>query len=120
MLLPRSILSSLKMLPTSYKLLQHHQHHLLIRKYIPSVVISIDYLFCFYFISNSSTDESKNVVSELDPALPGFGSAVEEHHNALSICLVLMLLGICILLIHIMLKFNFHYVPESVVIIFIG
>nr|CAG4636060.1 EOG090X03SL [Eubosmina coregoni] len=67
-----------------------------------------------------STDESKNVVSELDPALPGFGSAVEEHHNALSIFLVLMLLGICILLIHIMLKFNFHYVPESVVIIFIG
>jgi len=82
------------------------------------------FFYNFTFISlrpihSARTDEFK-VVSELDPALPGFGSAVEEHHNALSIFLVLMLLGICILLIHIMLKFNFHYVPESVVIIFIG
>ena len=71
------------------------------------------------FTHFARTDEIK-VVSELDPALPGFGSAVEEHHNALSIFLVLVLLGICILLIHVMLKFNFHYVPESVVIILIG
>ncbi|KAI9562863.1 hypothetical protein GHT06_010318 [Daphnia sinensis] len=58
--------------------------------------------------------------NELDPALPGKGSAEEEHHNSLSIFLVLVLLGICILLIHVMLKFHFHYVPESVAVIFIG
>lgn len=57
---------------------------------------------------------------ELDPALPGKGAAEEEHHNSLSIFLVLVLLGICILLIHVMLKFHFHYVPESVAVIFIG
>ncbi|XP_046641576.1 sodium/hydrogen exchanger 8-like [Daphnia pulicaria] len=34
---------------------------------------------------------------ELDPALPGKGAAEEEHHNSLSIFLVLVLLGICIL-----------------------
>ena len=58
--------------------------------------------------------------SELDHALPGKGAAEEEHHNSLSIFLVLVLLGICILLIHVMLKFHFHYVPESVAVIFIG
>ncbi|KZS12432.1 Sodium/hydrogen exchanger [Daphnia magna] len=58
--------------------------------------------------------------NELDPALPGKGSAEEEHHNSLSIFLVLVLLGICILLIHVMLKFHFHYVPESVAVIFVG
>ena len=55
-----------------------------------------------------------------DPALPDLGSAEEEHHNSLSIFLVLVLLGICILLIHVMLKFKFHYVPESVAVILIG
>lgn len=52
--------------------------------------------------------------------LPGKGSAEEEHHNSLSIFLVLVLLGLCILLIHTMLKFQFHYVPESVAVILIG
>lgn len=71
----------------------------------------------------NSFDLSRHKIShhsELDPALPGKGSAEEEHHNSLSIFLVLVLLGICIILIHIMLKFNFHYVPESVAVIFIG
>ena len=58
--------------------------------------------------------------SEIDHALPDFGSAEEEHHNSLSIFLVLVLLGICILLIHVMLKFQISYVPESVAVIFVG
>ena len=58
--------------------------------------------------------------NEIDHALPGYGAAEEEHHNSLSIFLVLVLLGLCILLIHTMLKFHFHYVPESVAVIFIG
>nr|CAG4650860.1 EOG090X03SL [Simocephalus serrulatus] len=68
--------------------------------------------------SVAHNDTSKHPSLEL--ALPGKGSAEEEHHNSLSIFLVLVLLGICILLIHVMLKFHFHYVPESVAVIFIG
>lgn len=74
--------------------------------------------FKIFFSIPQSHQPSLN--KEIDPALPGKGSAEEEHHNSLSIFLVLVLLGICILLIHVMLKFHFHYVPESVAVIFIG
>nr|CAG4638354.1 EOG090X03SL [Cyclestheria hislopi] len=68
--------------------------------------------------ANGST--TKATINELDPILPEKGSAEEEHHHSLAIFLVLVLLGLCILLIHLMLKFHFHYVPESVAVIFIG
>nr|CAG4634702.1 EOG090X03SL [Alona affinis] len=69
-------------------------------------------------VANSSSHHAAQ--GALDPALPGLGSAEEEHHNSMSIFLILVLLGICILFIHVMLKFNFHYVPESVAVIVIG
>jgi len=73
-------------------------------------------------LSDNVTSVVPEVVpeSEIDHALPDFGSAEEEHHNSLSIFLVLVLLGICILLIHVMLKFQISYVPESVAVIFVG
>ena len=88
-------------------------------------------MFIFYNLSSRqfvydtvsslpSSQQHHPPLSELDPALPGQGSAEEEHHTSLSIFLVLVLLGICILLVHVMLKFHFHYVPESVAFIFIG
>nr|CAG4645436.1 EOG090X03SL [Lynceus sp. MCZ IZ 141354] len=52
--------------------------------------------------------------------LPEKGSAEQEHLSSLSIFLVLCLLGLCILLIHFLLKVQFHYIPESVIIIFLG
>lgn len=70
------------------------------------------------YVTNFSS--LKHDAGALDLVLPDLGSAEEEHHNSLSIFLILVLLGICILLIHTMLKFNFHYVPESVAIIVIG
>nr|CAG4646149.1 EOG090X03SL [Macrothrix elegans] len=71
-------------------------------------------------VGENETTSVDHTPNELDHALPGKGSAEEQHHNSLSIFLVLALLGICIMLIHLMLKFNFHYVPESVAVIVVG
>ncbi len=85
-----------------------------------SFCFQLSYLCYSLYYSSSNPHHNHQALSELDPALPGKGSAEEEHHNSLSIFLVLVLLGICILLVHVMLKFHFHYVPESVAFIFIG
>nr|CAG4651711.1 EOG090X03SL [Triops cancriformis] len=61
-----------------------------------------------------------SVTQDGEVSLPERGAAEEEHHSSMAIFLVLCLLGLCILLIHTMLHFKFHYVPESVAIIFIG
>ncbi|XP_068896554.1 sodium/hydrogen exchanger 8 isoform X2 [Tenebrio molitor] len=56
----------------------------------------------------------------LDPVLPDKGAAEDEHNSSMAIFFVLCVLALGILLIHLMLQTGFQYVPESVVIVFLG
>ncbi|KAJ8670512.1 hypothetical protein QAD02_001771 [Eretmocerus hayati] len=56
----------------------------------------------------------------IEPVLPDKGSAEEEHNNSMSIFFVMCVLLIGILLTHSILQTNFQYLPESIVIVFLG
>ncbi|XP_072767503.1 sodium/hydrogen exchanger 8 [Anoplolepis gracilipes] len=68
----------------------------------------------------NTTNTSTTTVAPAEPVLPDKGSAEEEHNSSMSIFFVLCVLALGILLIHLMLQTNFQYVPESVVIVFLG
>lgn len=68
----------------------------------------------------NTTNTSTTTVAPAEPVLPDKGSAEEEHNSSMSIFFVLCVLALGILLIHLMLQFNFQYIPESVVIVFLG
>ncbi|KAJ8716118.1 hypothetical protein PYW08_013403 [Mythimna loreyi] len=71
-------------------------------------------------ISSSATPNA-SVVSPSDAApLPEKSSAEDEHNSSMSIFFVLCVLALGILLIHLMLQTGFSYLPESVVIVFLG
>ncbi|XP_024874394.1 sodium/hydrogen exchanger 8 [Temnothorax curvispinosus] len=74
--------------------------------------------------ANSTNVTASNVttttVAPAEPVLPDKGSAEEEHNSSMSIFFVLCVLALGILLIHLMLQTNFQYLPESVVIVFLG
>lgn len=74
-------------------------------------------------VQPSPTVNHTNVTSttiSVDPVLPDKEAAEEEHNSSMAIFFVLCVLAIGILLIHLMLQTNFQYVPESVVIVFLG
>lgn len=68
----------------------------------------------------NTTNTSTTTVIPAEPVLPDKGSAEEEHNSSMSIFFVLCVLALGILLIHLMLQTNFQYLPESVVIVFLG
>ncbi|KYN02550.1 Sodium/hydrogen exchanger 8 [Cyphomyrmex costatus] len=68
----------------------------------------------------NSTNATTTTVAPAEPVLPDKGSAEEEHNSSMSIFFVLCVLALGILLIHLMLQTNFQYLPESVVIVFLG
>lgn len=72
------------------------------------------------FDVTNSTNVSTTTVTPAEPILPAKGSAEEEHNSSMSIFFVLCVLALGILLIHLMLQTNFQYLPESVVIVFLG
>lgn len=63
----------------------------------------------------SSTTAAPN-----EPVLPEKGSAEAEHNSSMAIFFVLCVLALGIILIHFMLMTHFQYLPESVVIVFLG
>lgn len=70
---------------------------------------------------NNTTNSSTTTVAPVkEPVLPDKGSAEEEHNSSMSIFFVLCVLALGILLIHLMLQTNFQYLPESVVVVFLG
>lgn len=77
---------------------------------------------------NHSTEtipqSTKNVVTAApqlnDPILPKKGAAEEEHHSSMTIFFVLTVIALCIILIHFLIQANFHYLPESVAVVFLG
>ncbi|XP_011504417.1 PREDICTED: sodium/hydrogen exchanger 8 [Ceratosolen solmsi marchali] len=70
-------------------------------------------------VTNSSTTSVAPALAA-EPVLPDKGSAEDEHNSSMSIFFVLCVLALGILLIHLMLQTNFQYLPESVVIVFLG
>lgn len=83
-----------------------------------------------YDNAKSITDTSPNIpvnstnasstTSSADPVLPDKSAAEDEHNSSMAIFFVLCVLALGILLIHLMLQTGFQYVPESVVIVFLG
>lgn len=67
----------------------------------------------------NNTNTSSTTVSA-DPVLPDKSAAEDEHNSSMAIFFVLCVLALGILLIHLMLQTGFQYVPESVVIVFLG
>ena len=58
--------------------------------------------------------------TDIAPFLPKEGSAEEEKSSSRSIFFLLSVIGLCILLVHVMLQFRCHYLPESLAIVFLG
>lgn len=67
----------------------------------------------------NNTNASSTTASA-DPVLPDKSAAEDEHNSSMAIFFVLCVLALGILLIHLMLHTGFQYVPESVVIVFLG
>ncbi|XP_061715199.1 sodium/hydrogen exchanger 8 [Cydia pomonella] len=71
--------------------------------------------------ASPSTPPNASSVGPSDAApLPEKSSAEDEHNSSMAIFFVLCILALGILLIHIMLQTGFSYLPESVVIVFLG
>lgn len=70
--------------------------------------------------SNDSSNATSSTPVPNEPILPEKGSAEAEHNSSMAIFFVLCVLALGILLIHLMLLTNFQYLPESVVIVFLG
>lgn len=70
--------------------------------------------------NTANNTNTSSTTQSADPVLPGKGSAEEEHNSSMAIFFVLCVLALGILLIHLMLQTGFQYVPESVVIVFLG
>ena len=52
--------------------------------------------------------------------LPEEGAAEKEHSSSLAIFFVLFVIIFCIFLVHTILKYNCHHIPESLAIVFLG
>lgn len=68
----------------------------------------------------TNATEKAPAVTPGEPVLPKKGSAEEERNSSIAIFFVLSVLALGILLIHLMLSTHFQYLPESVVIVFLG
>ncbi|XP_059613422.1 sodium/hydrogen exchanger 8 [Phlebotomus argentipes] len=62
-------------------------------------------------VPNNSTDSHD---------LPDTGAVEREHNSSLNIFFVLCVIALGILLIHMMLHTGFQYLPESIVVVFLG
>lgn len=63
---------------------------------------------------------TKNITKSTESPLPDSKAVEQEHNNSMAIFLVLMVIALGILLIHTMLQTGFHYLPESIVVVFLG
>nr|XP_018902984.1 PREDICTED: sodium/hydrogen exchanger 8 [Bemisia tabaci] len=75
--------------------------------------------------TSSANSSSANVLATpsstvSEPVLPEKGAAEEERNSSIAIFFVLCVLALGILLIHLMLLTHFQYLPESVVVVFLG
>lgn len=72
-------------------------------------------------VSSTAVPSNISLIGPSDAApLPEKSSAEDEHNSSMAIFFVLCILALGILLIHLMLQTGFSYLPESVVIVFLG
>lgn len=60
------------------------------------------------------------IVRVPDTSLPDSKAVEQEHNNSMAIFFVLCVIALGILLIHMMLQTGFQYLPESIVVVFLG
>lgn len=70
--------------------------------------------------ANATKINVTSTTQSVDPVLPDKEAAEDEHNSSMAIFFVLCVLALGILLIHLMLQTGFQYVPESIVIVFLG
>ncbi|XP_005178440.1 sodium/hydrogen exchanger 8 [Musca domestica] len=68
--------------------------------------------------NNSQQQNETKVVTE--PPLPDHHAVEQEHNSSLSLFFVICVIMLGILLIHSMLQTGFQYLPESIVVVFLG
>lgn len=68
--------------------------------------------------ATNSTQNSTSAVTE--PPLPDHHAVEQEHNSSLSLFFVICVIMLGILLIHFMLQTGFQYLPESIVVVFLG
>jgi len=89
-------------------------------KNVPSTVSTSEMPTVATNETKTNMTEKSTVVTPSEPVLPKKGSAEEERNSSIAIFFVLSVLALGILLIHLMLSTHFQYLPESVVIVFLG
>lgn len=67
--------------------------------------------------ANTTQNDTKTVT---EPPLPDHHAVEQEHNSSLSLFFVICVIMLGILLIHSMLQTGFQYLPESIVVVFLG
>nr|XP_039256686.1 sodium/hydrogen exchanger 8-like isoform X1 [Styela clava] len=72
-------------------------------------------------ISTTTEDEGKKQVEEaISNIQTGQEAQKEEQSSSMKIFFILIVLALCILLTHLLIKFKFHLLPDSVAVVFLG
>ncbi|XP_076875109.1 sodium/hydrogen exchanger 8 isoform X2 [Brachyhypopomus gauderio] len=67
-----------------------------------------------------ATTGAPPTVKPILPVQTGVKAQEEEQSSGMSIFFSLLVIGICIILVHLLIKFKFHFLPESVAVVSLG
>lgn len=70
--------------------------------------------------ANKPTTLSPPTAKPILPVQTGVKAQEEEQSNGLTIFFSLLVIGICIILVHLLIKFKLHFLPESVAVVSLG
>ncbi|GAA6083055.1 sodium/hydrogen exchanger 8 [Tachysurus ichikawai] len=67
-----------------------------------------------------ATTSTPPTVKPILPVQTGVKAQEEEQSNGMSIFFSLLVIGICIVLVHLLIRFKLHFMPESVAVVSLG
>ncbi|XP_053338846.1 sodium/hydrogen exchanger 8 [Clarias gariepinus] len=67
-----------------------------------------------------ATTSTPPTVKPILPVQTGVKAQEEEQSSGMSIFFSLLVIGICIILVHLLIKFKLHFLPESVAVVSLG
>ncbi|KAJ0036703.1 hypothetical protein NQD34_005380 [Periophthalmus magnuspinnatus] len=70
--------------------------------------------------TNKPTTVPPPTAKPILPVQTGVKAQEEEQSNGLTIFFSLLVIGICIILVHLLIKFKLHFLPESVAVVSLG
>lgn len=70
--------------------------------------------------NNKPTTPSPPTAKPILPVQTGVKAQEEEQSSGLTIFFSLLVIGICIILVHLLIKFKLHFLPESVAVVSLG